>query len=149
MVQRAMLRLAIVAGACLLLVRTPARAADEQPDATFSLDSGSIAAGVGTNWGAGVLTYKDRSYPFKINGLSVGSVGATKATTSGEVFNLKKVEDFNGNYLAVGAGAALAGGGSVATMKNQNGVKINVKATTQGAKITLGEAGVKVEILKQ
>ena len=148
MMQRAMLSL-VIAGVCLLSSGTSARAADEKPDATFTLEAGSIAAGVGTDWGAGVLTYKDRSYPFKLNGLAVGAVGATKASTAGEVFNLKKLEDFNGNYLAVGAGLTVAGGGSVATMKNQNGVKINVKSTTQGAKVTLGEAGVKIELLKK
>ena len=148
MIPRTMLRLVIAASVCLLLWGTAAKAAEEQPDATLSLESDSIAAGVGTSWGAGVLKYKERSYPFKINGLAVGSVGVTKATTSGEVFNLKKLEDFNGNYLAAGAGVTLAGGGMMATMKNQNGVKINVKATTQGAKLTLGEGGVKVELLK-
>src|SRR5262245_19451294 len=128
--QRAILSLIVAASVCLPLWGG-ARAAEEQPDAAFTLDADSIAAGVGTSWGAGVLTYKDKSYAFKINGLSVGAVGATRATTSGEVFNLKKVDDFNGNYLAAGAGLTVGGGGAVATMKNQNGVKINVKSTTQ------------------
>ena len=148
MMQRTMLSLVIAASLCLLPWGTAAMAADEKPDATFSLESASIAAGVGTSWGAGVLTYKGQSYPFKINGLGVGSVGATKSTTSGDVYNLKKLDDFNGNYLAVGAGVTIAGGGMMATMKNQNGVKIDVKTTSQGAKITLGEGGVKVEIIK-
>jgi hypothetical protein len=64
------------------------------------------------------------------------------------VFNLKKLEDFNGNYVAVGAGLTVAGGGSVAAMKNQNGVTINVKSTSQGAKVTLGGGGVDIQILK-
>jgi hypothetical protein len=148
MMQRAMLSLVIAASVCLLPWGTAARAADEKPDATFQLDAASIGAGIGTSWGAGVLTYKGQSYPFKINGLAVGTVGAVKATTSGEVYNMKKLEDFNGNYLAVGAGIAIAGGGSMATMKNQNGVKIDVKSTTQGAKVTLGEGGVKIELIK-
>jgi hypothetical protein len=39
-----------------------------------------------------------------------------------------------------------AGGGAVATMKNQNGVTINLVSTTQGVKITLGAAGVTMRI---
>ena len=45
-------------------------------------------------------THKDRSSPFRINGLALGRLGATKATTAGEVLNLKKVEDFSGNKPA-------------------------------------------------
>ena len=56
--------------------------------------------------------------------------------------------DFNGNYTAVGAGLTVAGGGGAATMKNQNGVKINVKGTTKGAKVTIGGSGVSIELLK-
>jgi hypothetical protein len=67
-------------------------------------------------------------------------------TASGKVYNLKKLEDFNGNYTAAGAGATLAGGASALTMKNQNGVKINLVATTQGVKLTLGAGGVKMQI---
>jgi hypothetical protein len=95
-----------------------------------------------------VLKYAGRSYAFKVNGLSIGAVGLTKASASGEVFNLKKLDDFDGNYVAVGAGLTVAGGGAVATMKNQNGVKIHVKGTTKGAKVVIGAAGVDIQLLK-
>jgi hypothetical protein len=36
----------------------------------------------------------------------------------------------------------------VAAMKNQNGVTINVKGTTQGAKVVIGGAGVSVQLLQ-
>jgi esterase/lipase superfamily enzyme len=100
------------------------------------------------SWGAGVIKYKGRSYAFKVNGLSVGAVGLTQASASGEVFNRKTLDDFNGNYVAVGAGLTVAGGGGAATMKNQNGVTIEVKATTRGAKVALGASGVGIELLK-
>ena len=148
MMQRAVLSLVVAASVCLPLWGTAATAAEEKPDATLELKEGSIAAGIGFSWGAGVLTYKDKSYPFKIDGLTVGAAGIAKATASGNVFNLKKLEDFNGNYLAVKAGITVAGGGSVAAMKNQNGVTIHLKSTTQGAKLTLGEGGVKISILQ-
>jgi hypothetical protein len=123
-------------------------AAKEQPSATLEFNGGSAAAGIGVSWGAGVLRFKGRSYPFKVNGLSVGAVGIAEASASGEVFNLKKLDDFNGNYTAAGAGLTVAGGGAVAAMKNQNGVTIHVKATTQGAKVVIGASGVDVQILK-
>lgn len=60
-------------------------------------------------------------YPITVDGLSAGSVGATDITASGKVYHLKKLEDFEGNYAAVRTGATVGGGGSVATMRNQNG----------------------------
>jgi len=47
------------------------------PDATLRLSGGSFALGIGFNWGSGTLTYKGKNYPVKVNGLSVGKVGAT------------------------------------------------------------------------
>lgn len=148
MMQRTVLSLVVAASLCLPLCATTTKAADEKPDATLEFNGGSAAAGVGVSWGAGVLKFQGKSYAFKVNGLSLGAVGVTEASASGEVFHLKKLEDFNGNYVAAGAGLTVAGGGSVAAMKNQNGVTIQVKSTAQGAKVTLGGGGVDIQLLQ-
>jgi hypothetical protein len=147
MIRRTVLGLVVATSLCLPLWVTTTRAG-EKPDATLEFNGGSAAAGVGVSWGAGVLKYHGRSYPFKVNGLSIGAVGISEASASGEVFSLKKLEDFDGNYVAVGAGATVAGGGAVAAMKNQNGVAMHVKATTRGAKVVIGGGGVDVQLLK-
>jgi len=123
-------------------------AEDEKPDATLKLSGGSVAAGVGINWGGGTLTHQGKDYAVDVKGLSVGDVGVTKIEASGKVYNLKKIEDFDGNYAAVGAGATVAGGGSVVAMKNQNGVTVNLVSTTQGVKFALGGGGVDMKIKK-
>ena len=146
--RRMVLAVATATILCLSLWGAPLRAAEEKPDATLEFNGGSVAAGVGVSWGAGVIKYKGRSYPFKVNGLSIGAVGVSNASASGSVYHLKNIDDFNGNYTAVGAGLTVAGGGGAATMKNQNGVAITVKGTTRGAKVTIGGAGVSVELLK-
>src|SRR6185295_1749189 len=137
----------LVATSLFVSVVATARAA-EHADGTIELNGGSAAAGVGVSWGAGVLKYKGRSYAFKVNGLSVGGVGATQASASGEVYDLKKLEDFNGTYVAAGAGLTVGGGGGAAAMKNQSGVTIKVRATTRGAKVALGGSGVNIELLQ-
>ena len=134
----------VVLGLGLTLVHADEKA----PDATLKLSAGSVAVGVGFSWGSGTLTYKGKDYPISVKGLSVGDVGATKVEASGSVYNLKKLEDFNGNYTAVGAGATIAGGGSATAMRNQNGVSVNLVATTQGLKFALGAAGVDMQITK-
>ena len=138
---------AVIAVAALGFTLSAARAADA-PDATIKLSGGSVAAGVGISWGSGTLTYKGKTYPISVSGLSVGDVGVTKLEASGDVSNLKNLDDFDGNYTAVGAGATVAGGGSAVAMKNQNGVAVTLVSTTQGVKITVGGGGVSMKIKK-
>lgn len=120
----------------------------EKPDATVRMTGKAVSAGVGMSWGNGVLTYQGKEYPFSISGLSAGNVGVSSAEVSGEVFNLKNLNDFNGNYTSAGAGAAVAGGAGAATMKNQNGVVMNLVATTQGLSFKFGVDGMKVQLKK-
>ncbi|HEX9272475.1 MAG TPA: DUF1134 domain-containing protein [Candidatus Binatia bacterium] len=135
----------------LLLVAPIGHSAEEKekkPDATVKMTGKSLAAGVGFSWGSGVLTYQGKEYPFSVSGLSAGNIGASSAELSGQVFNLKNLDDFNGNYTSAGAGATVAGGGGGATMKNQNGVVMNVVATTQGLAFKFGVDGMKVQLKK-
>jgi len=70
------------------------------PDATVSLSADSVAAGIGISWGSGSLTYKGKTYPISVDGLSIGDAGISKISASGKVFGLNKLDDFNGNYTA-------------------------------------------------
>jgi len=76
----------------------------KKPDGTVKLTEGSAAVGIGWSWGKGVLTYKGKTYPFKIDGLSVGELGVTKAQAASNVFSLKNLEDFSGIYRAARGG---------------------------------------------
>ena len=138
---------ALVTAATLCVSGVVATAeAKEKPAATLRLSGDSVAAGVGFSWGEGTLVYKGKEYPVSVEGLSVGSVGITSATASGKVYQLKDIKDFGGNYTAFSAGATAAGGGSVTTMRNQNGVTVELFSTTQGVKLTLGPSGVRIKI---
>jgi len=115
---------------------------EEKPDATLKLSQGQVGLGIGWSWGKGVLTFNGEEHSFKVKGLSVGDVGVTKAEAVGNVYHLKKLSDFNGTYTSAAAEGTLGGGAGVTTMKNQNGVVINLKSTTQGLNIKLAPAGV-------
>src|SRR3981189_1390979 len=75
-------------------------ATEEKPDATLDLSGGSVAAGIGFSWGGGTLHYKGKDYPIKVSGMSLGKVGLSKATARGNVYNLKHLRDFDGNYTS-------------------------------------------------
>ena len=123
-------------------------AEEKNPDATLKLSEGQVGVGIGWSWGKGVLTYKGKDYPFKVEGLSVGDVGITKAEAVGKVYNLKKRSDFNGNYTSAAAQGTLGGGAGASAMKNQNGVVIELTLTTQGVNLKLAAEGVKLKLEK-
>src|SRR5689334_19906702 len=110
---------AVLAVAALGWTLSIASAADA-PSATIKLSGGSVAAGVGLSWGSGTLTYKGKAHEITVSGLDVGSVGISNVSATGKVYHLTKLEDFAGNYAAVGAGATVGGGGGAVSMKNQN-----------------------------
>jgi hypothetical protein len=122
--------------------------AADKPDATIKISSGSVALGIGWSWGKGTLTYKGKDYPISVKGLSIGKVGITGATASGEVYRLKSLKDFDGNYTAAGAGITLAGGRSAVDMTNQNHVRVRVISTNRGVDLTLGGGGVEMKLKK-
>jgi hypothetical protein len=118
----------------------------KETDATLTLSEGSVAVGIGFSWGKGTLSYQGKTYRVKVEGLSVGEVGVTRATVKGDVSNLAKLEDFSGNYVAVSGGATAAGGAGVTVMRNQNGVVIEMTSTTQGASLKLGAEGIRLTL---
>ena len=133
--------LLLVAG----LIAGSVQAADK-PDGTIRLSGGSFAVGIGFSWGKGTLTYKGKDYPIAVNGLSLGKVGITGATASGEVYHLKTLKDFDGNYTAAGAGATVIAGRSAVTMSNQNSVRVRIISTNRGVDLTLGGGGVELKL---
>jgi hypothetical protein len=135
----------VVALGCLAVLSV-AIAAEPAPSGTVKLTSKAVAIGVGVTWGDGTLSFDGRNYPFSVEGLSVVDLGVSNITTSGEVFNLKRVSDFSGNYAAGEAGIAVAGGQTDTIMKNENGVVLRLHGTQQGARLTLAAQGVKLTI---
>ena len=121
-------------------------AQSRKPDATLNLSSSSVAAGIGFSWGSGTLTYLGRKYPVKILGLSVGEAGFTWGTAKGIVFDLKNLDDFSGTYLAGGVGVTVFGGGEAVTMKNQNGVVVELTTSNVGVNFKLAASGVRLRL---
>jgi hypothetical protein len=121
-------------------------AADAKPDATVILNGGSVAVGVGYTWGHGELTYQKTSHDFSISGVSVVDVGATGFTATGQVYKLTELSNFAGNYVAAGAGIAIAGGSTALYLKNEHGVVIKLLSTDVGLKFKLSADGVHVAL---
>jgi hypothetical protein len=135
--------LAVAAGVGLM---APTFAYDEPPDGTVNITGKSVAVGVGVNWGRGTLNYQGVPHHFTVNGLSVLDVGISKITTRGEVFDLRNLDDFSGNYFAAEAGIAVAGGVNDVVMQNELGVVLRLHGTEKGVRLQAGGAGVTVAL---
>lgn len=112
------------------------------PDAVVEFDSGSVAAGIGISPGSGTLICHDQRYPLTISGFWVGNVGITQYSAAASVTGLKAPQDIDGVFTAVSAGTTLGIGRTMSAMRNQNGVVIQMTATTGGAALKLAAEGV-------
>ena len=125
------------------------RQQESRPDATLRLRGGSFALGIGTSWGSGTLTYRGKDYLVRVRGLSVGRVGMTSSSAFGEVFNLRHLQDFNGNYTVSGAGTrgvTLGAGRTGTIMSNQAGVIVRISSTQQGVAVNATGGGLTMRL---
>jgi hypothetical protein len=130
----------------LTFLLAAATLAADTPSGTVSLQSTSVAAGVGVQWGEGILTYNGKKYPFAVEGLEVVGVGYAEVTAEGTVYNLTKLEDFEGVYASGEASATAGSSVSTVTMKNPNGVVLSLRALQEGVKLTLAAGGVNIDL---
>jgi len=136
---------AVIALTVLGLAGRPASAA-EDTTGIVTIESMSVAAGLGYTWGSGVLEYRGERYPFIVKAFSIVEVGVAKRVAKGEVYNLKRVEDFEGTFMAAVAGATLGTGATAGAMHNQNNVDVVWTATNQGLNFSLAHTGLNVKL---
>ena len=99
---------------------------------------------IGVGGGTGTLTFRGRSYPLSVGGLSVGTLGAASADLVGSAHNLRRAEDIVGTYTAVGAGAAIGGGAASVRLRNSNGVVLELRGRQVGLQVSLNLSGMTV-----
>lgn len=116
------------------------------PSATLDVQSTSVAVGIGVGWGDGKLRFKGKEYLFSVEGLSLADLGFSRVSATGEVYDLKRVSDFAGNYVASKATFAVHGGKGDVTLRNGKGVSITVRSEQKGTQLSLGVGGITVKL---
>ncbi|MCS6926138.1 MAG: hypothetical protein NZ578_09595 [Candidatus Binatia bacterium] len=135
-----------VLGMAVLGVLMPAVATELVPSGTVSLTVTSVAAGVGVQWGEGILTFAGRHYPFSLQGLQILGVGYARVTAEGTVYGLQRLEEFPGVYAAVEASAAAGSGPGTVVMQNPHDVAIYLRTVQEGVQLTLAAGGVEITL---
>ena len=92
---------------------------------------------VGAGGGQGTLIFRHRSYPFTVQGLSLGlTAGASINKLVGRANYIKELGDFAGTYSVVGAGGALIGGVGGVQLRNNKGVVITLQGPKGGLEVS-------------
>jgi hypothetical protein len=130
----------------LTLAATVAVAQSDAPAGKVSIETTSIAAGIGFSWGNGKLSFNGKEYRFSIDGVTLIDVGISKASAAGEVYNLTDLAKFEGNYVAAEASVALGGGVGGVSLRNSNGVVMRLNSVSQGARLQLGSSGMSIKL---
>jgi hypothetical protein len=120
-------------------------AQNDVPSGTVSIETISIAAGLGFSWGNGQLRFNGRTYGFSIDGVTLIDFGISKASATGAVHHLFDPQQFEGNYVAAEASFALGGGLGGVVLRNANGVVMHLNSVSQGARLQLGSSGMNVK----
>src|SRR5215813_871638 len=119
------------------------------PDATLRMSMGGVHLGIGGSSGSGTLTFRGKNYPFRVSGMAIGRVGVTSTSAVGDVFNLRHLQDFNGNYTVGGAGTrgvTLGAGRTGTIMSNQAGVIIRISSTQRGVAVNATGGGLTMRL---
>lgn len=157
MVQWSKMAILMILAAMLLALSGPAAAQEKAkegeppyskpyPLGQVTIKITQVAAGVGVQWGKGTLTYKGKSYTFKVRGIQLVGVGISSGTATGDVYNLFSIGEFPGHYAAVGAGATLFKGKEGDAYKNSKGVHILLKSKEKGVNFNIGPEGFTVRL---
>jgi hypothetical protein len=72
--------------------------------------------------------------------------GVSKSSAVGDIYNLARLAEFEGNYVAAEANLALGGGMGGVALRNSNGVVIRLTSVSQGARLHLGSSGINIKL---
>jgi hypothetical protein len=120
--------------------------------------AGTVAAppsGMGATWGKGTLILNDGTqHAFEVNGLGVTSTreAIVSLQAVGEVFNLKKLSDFEGTYKASQREVTTGRAEEDISLTNERGVVIamslKAQATTSDVTLTPSATGITIKLDK-
>jgi hypothetical protein len=118
--------------------RDDSGAARSEPEVMMWLEGGVGSAGAGFAWGHG--------HPFRVSSLSIADAGAAGIYATRRVMRLRRISDFNGNYRASSAGAAIAAASLATYLQNERGVVMELVAMDAATAANRSVSGVRVRL---
>ena len=122
---------AVLTLAAAFLVAAPGLA-NAQTTGTVRVKITKYGFVVGTSGGQGVLVFKGKEYPLRVEGISAVMIGVSRTDVAGTASNLRTAADIAGSYTAIGAGAAWRRGGRAVRLRSDKGVILKLHGTGFG-----------------
>jgi|AntAceMinimDraft_1070359.scaffolds.fasta_scaffold00415_25 hypothetical protein len=117
----------------------------KKPDAQITISETQFGFIIGGSVGDGELIVDGKKMPFKIGGLGLGvNFGISKMSASGDVYDMKKVEDFPGNYARASGNLTVGKGVGGMTLQNEKGVVLQLNGSTEGLQFDVSAGGVNI-----
>lgn len=102
---------------------------------------------IGGTIGSGTLTFRGRTYPLSIGGLSYGlTFGGSQTNLRGRVTNIFDPRDIEGVYGAGSAGAAVIRGPQAVILTNQRGAVMELSGSQTGLIVNLDLNGMALSL---
>jgi len=133
------------AAAIVMFFSLGLQAADDvKPSATITVSETEVGFLLTGDWGHGTLDFGGEKHMFHMGGGKIGGIGVAKMKVDGTVYNLNKLEDFEGTYFKAEAGLTGGVGKGGSWLKNDKGVKIHMGDDSKGLALQIGVGGLKM-----
>lgn len=139
--------LIVVTFAAFAVAPFEALAENEKPSGTIRFTTTSVGFIIGAEWGKGTLTLNNgKSYNIRVRMLRVGMAGIETIDATGTVYNLKRMHDFEGQYVSGSAGLTIGGGVAGEVMENSRKVVIKLTSTQIGLAAKIAASGITISV---
>jgi hypothetical protein len=123
---------------------------DPNPDASIEIEQVRVGVlAVGASVGGGRLQFRGQEHRFSVRGIEFGSVGVSSLSARGEVFGLRRLQDFAGRYTEQVAPRQRVEGQSgpeTRWLRNAAGVELRLRTDRSGGQFRFNDAGVTIEL---
>ncbi|GGJ12663.1 hypothetical protein [Neoroseomonas lacus] len=123
---------------------------DPNPDASVEIEQVRVGVlAVGASIGGGRLHFRGEEHRFTVRGIEFGSVGVASLSARGEVFGLRRLQDFAGRYTEeVTSRQRVEGqtGPETRWLRNAAGVELRLRTDRSGGQFRFNDAGVTIEL---
>lgn len=122
---------------------------DPNPDASIEIEQVRVGVlAVGASVGGGRLRLGGEEHRFTVRGLEFGTLGVATLSARGEVFNLRRLQDFAGRYTEQPPPRNRDATDAPQTrrLRNQAGVELRLRTERAGGQFQISETGVTIEL---
>lgn len=134
-----------LAGSALL--PAAAGAADPNPDGFIEIEETRIGIGpLSATVGGGRLRFRGEEHRFTVRGLTAGGIGISSLQARGEVFSLRRRDQFIGTYQQTAAEdfEDETGRLTVLFLRNGEAVRLRLRATRSGIALSIAADGMTI-----